>query len=502
MSSLPEQFPSDPDEGSGEESGDGSGVGPTGTPNGAREQGHRRRQSLQEQAQATLAKKVRKAARAHRDIARATAKRARALDELRRWSANPVNATLLNPDYASDSAAGTVLTDAASSRRKVAAWEDQEVARRTVISEVACSLRLAERTAESLIGEASMFAGPMKATLQAMSTGEISYRHGQVLMNQLSFLPLEEVAVFEARLLPIAKDVTVGKLKVRARRMRERAHPETITSRARAAVADRAVWWEGRPDGMGTLTWYGTAQQTQAAHDRLTSIAGTARRAEQQDDSIPEDQQRTLGQITADAISDLLLDGVTPSGTGGGIRGSVMITVPVLTVIGTSDAPGFLEGYGPIPADAAREIAGGAPSWTRLLTHPETGAVLSVGQDQYTVPAAMRRVLRLRDGTCRFPGCNRPAARSDIDHTEAWEDGGHTALDNLAHLCAPHHRLKHQTLWAVRQEPSGVLVWTSPAGSVHRTRPETYLGPPVTQAAEDPPPTRAQRAGPDQPPPF
>jgi hypothetical protein len=517
MSSLPEQFPSDPDERSGDQSSGlndadmgaetgaeaGRSSGPsTGTPDGAREQGHRRRRSLQEQAQATLAKKVRKAARAHREIARATAKRARALDDLRQWSADPVNAKLLNPDYAAEAAAGPVLTDAAASRRKVAAWEDQEVARRTVISEVACSLRLAERTAESLVGEASMFAGPMKATLQAMSTGAISYRHAQVLMDQLSFLPLEEVAVFEARLLPIARDVTVGKLKVRARRMRERAHPETITSRARAAVADRAVWWEGRPDGMGTLTWYGTAQQTQAAHDRLTSIAGTAHRAEQQDDSIPEDQQRTLGQITADAISDLLLDGVTPTGTGGGIRGSVMITVPVLTAMGTSDAPGFLEGYGPIPADAAREIAGGAPSWNRLLTHPETGAVLSVGQDQYTVPAAMRRELRLRDGTCRFPGCNRPAARSDLDHTQAWEDGGHTALDNLAHLCAPHHRLKHQTLWAVRQEPGGVLVWTSPAGAIHRTHPETYLGPPVTQAVEDPPPTKAKRADSDQPPPF
>jgi hypothetical protein len=496
MSSPAEQFPSDPDDGFGDR--------PAGTPAGAGEQGQRRRRSLQEQARVTLAKKVRKAARAHREIARASAKRARALDELRQWSADPRNAKLLNPGYAADSATEPVLTDADASRRRVAAWEDQEVARRTVISEVACTLHLGERTAENLIGEASMFAGPMKATLTAMSTGEISYRHGQVLMDQLSFLPMEEVAVFEERLLPVAKDVTVGKLKVRARRMRERAHPETITSRARAALADRAVWWEGRPDGMGSLTWYGTAQQTQAAHDRLTSIATTTRKAEQQDTSIPEEQQRTLAQITADAISDLLLDGVTPAGTGGGIRGSVMVTVPVLTAIGSSDAPGFLEGYGPIPAEAAREIAGTAPSWTRLLTHPETGAMVSVGSDHYTVPAAMRRVLRLRDGTCRFPGCNRPAARSDIDHTQAWEDGGHTALDNLAHLCAPHHRLKHQTLWDVRQEPGGILVWTSPAGATHRTYPETYLGPPVTQVPGNPAPAEA-KAKPndtDQPPPF
>jgi hypothetical protein len=170
-----------------------------------------------------------------------------------------------------------------------------------------------------------------------------------------------------------------------------------------------------------------------------------------------------------------------------------MVTVPVLTAMGTSTEPGCLEGYGPIPPDVARELAAGAPSFTRLLTHPETGAVLSVGNEQYRVPADLRRVLRLRDGTCRFPGCSRPAARSDIDHTDAWEAGGPTDLDNLAHLCRLHHRLKHQTLWAVRQEPGGVLVWTSPAGKTHRTYPETYLGPPITR------PYRPQPAAPAPP---
>ncbi|MCU1445064.1 hypothetical protein, partial [Cryobacterium sp.] len=113
MSSPAEQFPEGPD-------GDSHG------------QAGRRRRSLQEQAQATLAKKVAKAAKAHRGIGRASAKRARALDDLRQWSSDPVIAKLLNPDYAGSLAVGPVLTDADASRRKVAAWEDQEVARRTV----------------------------------------------------------------------------------------------------------------------------------------------------------------------------------------------------------------------------------------------------------------------------------------------------------------------------------------------------------------------------------
>jgi hypothetical protein len=261
------------------------------------------------------------------------------------------------------------------------------------------------------------------------------------------------------------------------------------------------VWGLGRPDGMGTLTWYGTAQQTLAAHDRLTSIADATQRAERQNEDIPEEQRRTVSQICADAISDLLIDGVTPAGTGQGIRGSAMVLVPVLTMMGKSDAPGFLEGYGPIPADAARDIAGSATSWTRLLTHPETGAVLSVGSEQYRVPADMKRVLNVRDGTCRFPGCTR----SDIDHTRPWEHGGPTDLDNLAHLCRAHHRLKHQTLWAVEQEPGGILVWTSPAGQTHRTYPETYLGPPITQVdtpVQPAPETPPRRSDLPKDPPF
>jgi hypothetical protein len=504
MSSPAEQFFDDPDDRDGDR-GD--------TP---REHAGRRRRTLQEQARATLARKVARVDKAHRKIAKATAQRARDLAELQRWSTDPVTAKLLNPDYPAGPGTGSdtgpttgataatppgrVFTDADASPRKIPAWEEQEIARRTIITEVACTLHLAERTAESLIGEAVVFAGPMKATLTAMSTGAISYRHGQVLMEQLCFLPLEEAERFEAQLLPVAGELTVGRLRARARRLRERAHPETISQRAKAAVADRAVWWEGRPDGMGTLTWYGTAQQTLAAHDRLTSIATATRTAEHQDESIPEDHRRSIAQICADAIGDLLLDGVTPAGTGGGIRGSVMVTVPVLTVMGTSTEPGCLEGYGPIPPEVARELAAGAPSFTRLLTHPETGAVLSVGNEQYRVPADLRRVLRLRDGTCRFPGCTRPAARSDIDHTNAWETGGPTDMDNLAHLCRLHHRLKHQTLWAVQQEPGGILVWTSPAGKTHRTYPETYLGPPITRPDRPNRPQPTTPTTPDNPP--
>ena len=91
------------------------------------------------------------------------------------------------------------------------------------------------------------------------------------------------------------------------------------------------------------------------------------------------------------------------------------VTVLVLTLMGLSEEPGFLEGLrsdrrGDGPADRGR-----VPSFTRILVRPEAGAVLLVGRDRYMVPEDPKRFLRVWDKTCRFPGCNRSAANCDIE---------------------------------------------------------------------------------------
>jgi hypothetical protein len=134
----------------------------------------------------------------------------------------------------------------------------------------------------------------------------------------------------------------------------------------------------------------------------------------------------------------------------------------------------------PIDADTARRLAAVAPSFTRILTHPETGVVLSVGRKRYRPPPDLARYIRLRDGTCRFPGCNRRARHTQIDHTIQRQDGGPTQWDNLACLCEKHHHLKDETVWKVVQLDHGILQWTSPAGRVYTTEPEIQLPAPDT----------------------
>jgi hypothetical protein len=234
------------------------------------------------------------------------------------------------------------------------------------------------------------------------------------------------------------------------------------------------VWIENRDDGMAVVGAKLSAETAHAIFDRLTHIAlGAA-------------GDRSLSQKRADAFADLLMTGdtcdATAEGTGGprpnvghGIRPRVLVTVPVLTLLGTSEDPGSLEGYGPIDPQTARDLAAHAPSFTRLLVHPVSSAILDFDRTTYAVPADLRTVLRVRDSTCRAIACDRRAADSEIDHSMEWQDGGTTALWNLAHLCTPHHRVKTHTRIRMRNLPNGDVEWTFPSGRVHVTHPETPL---------------------------
>ena len=348
-------------------------------------------------------------------------------------------------------------------------WSRSATARRTTISEVSLALRIPERSAETLIEESRMLVERLPLTMAGLSAGNFSYRHAKSIVAHAQTLSPELHAAFEAAVVPSAANLTFSKFDQKARKMRERMDAATITERHQRSLADRETSFEPALDGMGWLHLYTSAHIALGAYNRADDMA---RELNQSDG-----ETRTLTQLRADVISDLLLDGAVGNRPEFGIRPSVVVTVPVLAMLGVtrkngeSDLP-ILEGYGPIDIETATKIAGAGSSWLRVLTHPETGAALSVGRDRYKVPAALRSFLQRRDGTCRKPGCNRPAVRCDIDHTEQWQHGGQTAHDNLAHLCQMHHDEKHHTKVTLRHLPNGDLEWTMPSGRTYLSEPE------------------------------
>jgi hypothetical protein len=147
-------------------------------------------------------------------------------------------------------------------------------------------------------------------------------------------------------------------------------------------------------------------------------------------------------------------------------RAQVLVTVPVFSLLGQTEEPALLDGYGPIPPSMARRlVADGATSFLRVLTDPRDGAPLEIGRTSYRLTKPMRQWLHLRDARCTFPNCNNHSLDNDADHILAWADGGGTGITNLGQPCPKHHRLKHTTAWrpvgASRESPPG---WISPAG--------------------------------------
>jgi hypothetical protein len=250
-----------------------------------------------------------------------------------------------------------------------------------------------------------------------------------------------------------------ARFRAKARIWRERHHPESIEQRHARSAADRRLEYSPDRDGMAWLSAYLPADQASGIWDRAT----TAARALQ-----GPTEPRTLTQLRADTAAAWLLGG-TVDGAAGTIpspKAQVLITVPVFALMGLTEEPAMLDGYGPIPPSMARRlIADGAESFHRVLTDPRDGAPLEIGRTSYRVTKALRQWLRLRDGTCPFPGCSNQSLDNEADHVLAWAHGGTTGISNLGQPCRRHHRLRHTTAWTPTQptknEPPG---WNSPAG--------------------------------------
>ncbi len=364
-----------------------------------------------------------------------------------------------------------------------------DMARRAFVSEIAAALRLPDRTADRLIRTGQALVNTLPATLLALDEGRLSFRHAQILVDQSYGLEPQAVRELETRMLPVAAKNTPSRFEQSVRRTRERLNPETMTTRHVAAVEQRGVELMPEQDGMVFLGAHVDAVVGVAIDDRLTTIARSLQ---------CDGETRTLTQLKADAFTDILLDSIlvdsdglsrTSAGRGdgavhrfAGIRPTVLVTVPALTLLdrpgpsGSID-PGTIEGYGPIDPQTARQIAAQAKTLRRLITDPVTGVVLTFDRRRYRVPKDLRTWLRVRDGTCRFPGCNRRAGPADIDHTHDWALNGPTNHNNLAHLCPGHHTLKGAGAWKVTQLDGGHLRWTSPGKIGYDTDPQTEADP-------------------------
>jgi hypothetical protein len=389
-------------------------------------------------------------------IGLALSRRSQAIERARKYS----------EALANDPPSGT------ASRSSVDMW------RRAFVSEIAAALHIPDRTAERLIHTSQALVNDLPATLLALGEGRLSFRHAQILVDHSYGLEREAVRELESRMLPVAAKNTPSRFEQSVRRTRERLNPESMVARQVKAVEERGTELIPEQDGMVFVGAHVSAAVGVAIDERITAMAKS-----QQSDN----ETRTLTQLKSDVFADILLDvdgqAGTTAGQGAGtiaryrsIRPTVLVTVPAMTLLKRGSEPGIVEGYGPIDPVTARELASFSKTLRRLITDPVTGIVLAFDRKRYRIPKDLRIWLRVRDGTCRFPGCNRRAGPCEIDHTLDWALNGLSNHDNLAHLCKKHHALKGASGWNVRQLGGGRLLWTSPANIPYETDPETNMG--------------------------
>lgn len=345
---------------------------------------------------------------------------------------------------------------------RLRAAERVEFAERAAAADLAVRLGMSEATVRAQAFDADTLLMRLPRLWAAFRLGDVSAVNARIAAELVRSLPEDRDAEFDEALSGIVS-CAPGRFRARARVLRERLHPVALAERVRVATGTRGVWIDNDLDGMAHLTMRLPADVAHRAFARIDAAARSLNES--------ADETRTLAQLRADVAGDLLVG----AGSGaGGVKVSVAVTVPVMTLLDHSDEPGTLDGFGPIDADTARRLTAHAPSFTRLLTHPVTGALLDIDRTTYRPPAHLRRWLRVIDGTCRFPGCTRSAAGSDLDHTTDHARGGPTEPGNLAHLCRHHHRLKHHTGWRVRRGPGRVLTWTSPTGYTSTADPPPF----------------------------
>ena len=339
------------------------------------------------------------------------------------------------------------------------------------VDEVAQVLRLPGRSAQNRLKTARTLVAELPATLAALATGRLSAAHAEAICQASWAVPPEEVGTVESAALDSAPEQTVTELRRTLRRAVLVADVDGGARRHCAARAERRVEKYALDDGMGHLAVTLPATDVAVVFARLDAAARL----------LPRTDERSLDERRADLLVDAVLTGIPVDGlpVAQGRNPNIQVTVAATTLLGLDEAPGYLHGHGAIPAELARSIARDETGvWRRMLTDGATGGLLEYGRTSYRPPQDLRDFVVARDGECCFPGCRQPAYRCEVEHCQAYDDGGTTDPGNLSAVCKHHHQLKTKGHWSYRHDPGGGVSWTSATGRTYRSRlPEPWVAP-------------------------
>ena len=243
---------------------------------------------------------------------------------------------------------------------------------------------------------------------------------------------------------------------------------------------------------------------------RLPVIAGTAMQMHLRQESfriVKSGDSRTREQIKADLLTTYMLAGQPEKMP---LKLNVGLIMTDKTLFVGEREPAYLEGYGFVPSQFARELVAGDsidtaqnfqdlegppledyikrletfPELQRIYTAPGDTELVAMDSKARVFPDGLRRFVRIRDRHCRTPFCN--GLVDEIDHVVQHYLGGPTDVENAAGRCSTCNKAKESPGWvevvalkgphAIRISPLTTLSYVSKAppatGAVHRTFPQ------------------------------
>jgi len=357
---------------------------------------------------------------------------------------------------------------------------------RGVAAEIALARRDSPARGSRHLGLARALVDEMPHTMAALRAGAISEWRATLVARETGWLPVEgRVRVDEL----IAPRLTVAgdrALAAEAQAFAQAWDPAEAVRHLRRAEGERRVSIRPAPDTMVYLTALvpmvpGIAAW--AALDRdAKSLIGTG-----------EAGGRGRGQVMA----DLLVTRLTGQATAGAVPVEVHLVMTDMSLLGNAGSvgtdgdggdvdpaqtPAWVVGHGPIPAAAARDLldpahdeaSGRARVWLRrLFTDPESGQLVAMDSRRRLFDGQLRRMVVLRDDTCRTPWCDAPIRHGD--HADPHRDGGDTTFVNGSGLCERCNHGKETPGWRHHAGPDRLTV-TTPTGHTYTT-----TGPPLVR---------------------
>jgi hypothetical protein len=286
--------------------------------------------------------------------------------------------------------------------------------------------------------------GEFKLIDNAFAAGELSYSK----VRAMTRVATPEI---EQGLLDIATHATASQIeKLAAAYRRARVDPATPAMNVRRFVR-RSDTDSGMvrieiqlPPEQANLFWEAMNAALDAGrHENDSAESNGSRPVEDASaESLREVDSTVLQAERADAIVSVAQAYLqhSPRTLGSGYE-LVVLTTKDQLVHGPGGVGGFLRDGTPVPLHIARMLA---CDCSRVdVETSASGEILDVGRARRTIPSAIGRALRLRDGGCRVPGCGRKH-HLQAHHIEAWAEGGKTSASNLVLLCPSHHTLVHE----------------------------------------------------------